>query len=600
MNSFKSSGLNPEIVRAVEELGFLTPTPIQEKSLALLIDEPCDLLATAQTGTGKTAAFGLPILHHINPDQKDVQAIILCPTRELCIQIEKELVNYSKYLKINTLAVYGGTSIDTQIRGLGKGIQIVVGTPGRTLDLINRRKLKIENIRWAVLDEADEMLSMGFKDDLDEILSTTPKERTTLLFSATLPSGITKIANTYMNSPEEIHIASRNKSSDNVTHQYFLADRNSRYPILKRVVDFNPDIYAIIFCRTRRETQELADKLTQDGYSIDCLHGDLSQAQRDHVMGKFRSKKLQLLVATDVAARGIDVDILTHVINYNLPDEIETYVHRSGRTGRASNKGICYSIITASEKRKIKQAEKIISKTIEQVAIPTGEEVCQRQLLTLIDKIQAIEIDPQIEPFMEEINQRLEDMSKEELLKKMVSIEFTKFLTYYSKTKDLNPSSEKRDSQSRNRGDFDRFFLNVGSIEGISPTNIIGLINDSMGGKKLDIGEIEIMKSFSFFEVESGYKEEIIKNLSGESFKGQTLNVEETKKKKTESSGKEKNRSRRNDSFGGKDFKSSQDRTSRGGFSKNKPKSSYGEASRERGGSDKYGSAGSGRRRIRK
>lgn len=570
MITFKETGLLPDLVKAVDDLGFEKPTPIQEKSLSHLLDSPKDLLATAQTGTGKTAAFGLPILHHIDTSSRDVQALILCPTRELCIQIEREIQNYAKYMDVSILAVYGGTSIDPQIRRLNKGVQIVVGTPGRTLDLINRRKLKVDHIAWAVFDEADEMLSMGFKEDLDEILSSTPQEKNTLMFSATFPKEIHRMANKYMNEPAEIHVAHRNESAANVTHKYFSVSRNNRYATLKRLVDYYPEIYAIVFCRTRRETKEVSEKLTADGYNVDALHGELSQAQRDQVMAKFRGKKLQLLIATDVAARGIDVDTLTHVINFNLPDEIETYVHRSGRTGRANKKGTCYSIITPSEVRKIKQAERIINKEIVKATIPSGEEVCEKQLLALIDKIKTSEVkEEQIEPYMASIYEKLESISKEELIKKVVSLEFNKFMTYYSKAPDLNQMG--RDRGERDRGDrrdrgrdrdfggddrndsnFDRFFLNVGSKDGLEPKNIIGIINDNLPDQNLDIGEIEILKSFSFFEVESGNQEAIIGALSGKAFKDQTLNVEVTQKKKSSGSGRrDRKRSDRGSGGGG-------------------------------------------------
>ncbi|RLD83641.1 MAG: ATP-dependent helicase, partial [Bacteroidetes bacterium] len=444
MITFKETELNPEILKALDELGFVNPTPIQEKTIPHLLSSERDLVGFAQTGTGKTAAFGLPIIHQIDTKSKNVQAIILSPTRELCVQIAQDITNYAKYTKgLNVVAVYGGTSIDTQIRSLKKGAQIVVGTPGRTLDLIKRKKLKLSTVEYLVLDEADEMLTMGFKDDLDAILEGTPAEKQTLLFSATMPKEIANIAKKYMKDSVEISAGKKNIGAENVNHIYYMVNARDRYLALKRIADINPKIYGIVFCRTRRETKEVAEKLMGDGYNADALHGDLSQAQRDYVMSRFRTKKLQLLVATDVAARGLDVTDLTHIINYNLPDDLEVYIHRSGRTGRAGKKGISISIIHSRETGKIRMIQKKVGKTFEHIPVPSGKEICGKQLYNLIDKVEKIEVDEsQIEQFLPEIYKKLDWLSREELIKHFVSAEFNRFLAYYKNAPDLNVSSK--------------------------------------------------------------------------------------------------------------------------------------------------------------
>ncbi len=545
MSTFKDLGLNENIIKALTDLGYENPTEIQLKAIPQVIASKQDLKAFAQTGTGKTAAFSLPILELIDANNSDTQAVILSPTRELALQIANNINEFSKYLKgVKTEAVYGGASIEEQIRKLKKGVQIVVGTPGRTVDLINRKQLKLENIQWLVLDEADEMLNMGFKDELDKILEVTPKEKQTLLFSATFPQEVESIARNYMNKPIEITSGQKNKGSDQVSHQYYVVSERNRYAALKRIADVNPDIYSIIFCRTRRETQEIADKLIQDGYNADALHGDLSQAQRDSVMEKFRNKSLQLLVATDVAARGLDVTDLTHVINHKLPDQIESYTHRSGRTGRAGKEGISIAIVTGREKGKLHPIERIIGKKFVSTPVPTGKEICQNQLLKLIDKVHDIKVnEAEIKDFLPSIYEKLEGLNREELIKRFVSIEFNTFLTYYENAPDLNDSDSMRSSDSRGKRRDDenmtRFFINIGRKDKLNPARLIGLINDQQIAKNIEIGQIEILDTFSFFELDKNYQNETISAFQkGDvDFEGRNVNVEITEKKRSGRSG---------------------------------------------------------------
>ena len=555
-------GLSTEIQQAVDELGFEQPTPIQEKAVPFLLNDKQDMVALAQTGTGKTAAFGLPVIQQIDTTKRTTQALILSPTRELAMQIASDLKNYSKHVaKVNIAILYGGSDIKKQINDLDRGAQIVVGTPGRTLDLIKRKKLKVEEIRWLILDEADEMLSMGFKDDLDAILENSPEGKQTLLFSATMPNEIVSIANKYMTNPFEISVGKRNIGAENVEHQYYLVHAKDRYLALKRVADINPNIYGIIFCRTRAETKDVADKLMQDGYNADALHGDLSQAQRDHVMARFRGKHLQMLVATDVAARGLDVNDLTHVINYNLPDDPEVYIHRSGRTGRAGKKGISVTLVHLREKGKLRQVEKIVNKSFSQKQVPSGKEICEKQLFSLIDKVEKIEVnDTQIGEFMPVIYKKLAWLDREELIKHFVSVEFNQFLKYYENAPDINVDESKhseRDSFGgergrRNRGrderggrrdrgvrndrkrggyDFSRFFFNLGKKNGVSKRTIIDLINQNLPNKSVEIGNIEVLKSFSFFEVDKRYEKEVLKAFKNASYKGQRIGIDIAKGK---------------------------------------------------------------------
>lgn len=539
MNKFNDLNLNDKILSAIKDLGFVEPTPIQEKVIPVLLDTDNDLIGLAQTGTGKTAAFGLPMIQNCSLDNNEIQGLILSPTRELCIQIAKDLVNFTKYYKgFQVTAVYGGSSIEVQIKELKRGAKLVVGTPGRTLDLIKRKKLNVSSIRTLVLDEADEMLNMGFKEDLNAILEKTPKEKQTLLFSATMPEEIKRISKKYLTDPIEISTGVKNNAAENVRHVYYEVHARDRYEALKRIADINPKIYGIVFCRTRRETKEIADKLIQDGYNADALHGDLSQAQRDSVMNKFRKKHLQLLVATDVAARGLDVNDLTHVINFNLPDENEVYVHRSGRTGRAGKSGISLSILHMREKHKLRAVEKIVGRSFEKQQVPTGKEICAKQLYNLVDKVENVEIDDsQIAPFMDVIYKKLEWLDREELIKKFVSVEFNRFLAYYRGAKDLNSFEKEKDrpkkkKERKSRQDgvpekgFTRFFINVGSSSNLNPPSLIGLVNKYTRERNIDIGKIEIMKNFSFFELDSSFENNILSSFNGQIYHNIPLVVE--------------------------------------------------------------------------
>ncbi|TSA31592.1 MAG: DEAD/DEAH box helicase [Porphyromonadaceae bacterium] len=519
MSLFEEFGLRKEILSAIAEMGFEQPTPIQEETIPYLLIPNADMIGLAQTGTGKTAGFGLPILQQIDFGQKTIQALVLCPTRELCMQITKDMQNFSKYVpEFKIVAVYGGASIQSQIQALRAGVHMVVATPGRAMDLLNRKLLKVQHVRWLVLDEADEMLSMGFKDDLDAILSDTPKEKQTLLFSATMPNEIREIAGKYMHDPVMISVGKKNAGAENVQHEYYVVHAKDRYQALKRVVDLHPLIYGIVFCRTRAETQEVADKLMGEGYNADVLHGDLSQAQRDFVMSRFRQKHLQLLVATDVAARGLDVNDLTHVINYNLPDELDVYIHRSGRTGRAGKTGTSISIIHTREPGKVPQLEKLLSKKFIRKQVPGGMEICEKQLFNLIDKVETVEVnESQIDPFLKGIYSKLSWLERDELIKRFVSVEFNRFLSFYENAPDLNAnvhdhkSPDSRDGKSRrDRMRFSRLFINLGTKNDMNPSNLIGLINERTGNKSIQIGKIEMMKKFSFVEVDSRFEREVM------------------------------------------------------------------------------------------
>lgn len=537
MSTFLELGLKEPITRALLDLGYENPTVIQEKAIPQIISSKSDLKAFAQTGTGKTAAFSLPILQLVDENNSNTQAIILSPTRELAVQIGKNIQDFSKYLKnLKVVTVYGGASMEEQIRSLNKGAQIIVGTPGRTLDLINRRALKLGNVEWLVLDEADEMLNMGFKEDLDNILQVTPKTKQTLLFSATFPAEVEAISRNYMTKPVEITSGQKNESSDNVSHEYYVVNESTRYLALKRIADLNPDIYGIIFCRTRRETQEVADKLIKDGYNADALHGDLSQAQRDSVMDKFHNKSVQLLVATDVAARGIDVNNLTHIINHKLPDQIENYNHRSGRTGRAGKKGISLVLVNNKEKSKLRPIEKIINKKFIETRVPSGKEICESQLMHLIDRVKNTVVNEgEIQEFLPSIYKKLEDFSREELIQKFVSLEFNTFLSYYENSKDLNDLS-RDSSRARSTSDnMTRFFINIGRKDSLNPAKLIGLINDQHIGNKIEIGAIDILDTFSFFEIDKNFEEKTLEAFASNQpdFEGRTVNIEITKKERS-------------------------------------------------------------------
>ncbi|NQX80982.1 MAG: DEAD/DEAH box helicase [Flavobacteriaceae bacterium] len=538
MSTFTELGLKEVIQRALTDLGYKSPTEIQKIAIPQIIGSTRDVKAFAQTGTGKTAAFSLPILEQIDLSSKDTQALILSPTRELAVQIGENIREFAKHIKgFNVVTVYGGANAEDQIRKLRRGAHIVVGTPGRTVDLINRRALKPQNLRWLVLDEADEMLNMGFKDELDKILNETPKEKQTLLFSATFPREVDAIARNYMNNPVDIKAGTVNTGSDSVSHEYYMVTERNRYAALKRISDANPEIYGVIFCRTKRETNEISEKLIQDGYSVDAIHGDLSQAQRDNVMQKFKKKSIQLLCATDVAARGIDVKNLTHVINYKLPDQIEAYTHRSGRTGRAGAKGISISIVTRKELNKIRPIEKRISKKFTKKEVPDGVEICKSQLFKMIGKVENVEVnETELSKYTETIFEKLAHMDREELIKRFVSLEFNSFLEYYSKSRDLNEADSGRDSRDSGRSssneNMTRFFINIGRKDSLDPKSLIGLINDNTQTSGIEIGSIDILDTFSFFEIDKNYEQEALDSIIGADFNGRNVNLEVTKAKR--------------------------------------------------------------------
>jgi ATP-dependent RNA helicase DeaD len=538
MIKFEEMGLTPGILKAIQELGFEEPMPVQKKVIPLMLGDENDIIALAQTGTGKTAAFGLPLVQATNTEKNSTQALILCPTRELCMQITGDLNDYSKYTgKLRILAVYGGASIENQIRELKKGIHIIVATPGRLIDLIGRKAAKLTQVHTVVLDEADEMLNMGFLDSINEILSEVPEGRRTLLFSATMSSEIASIARKYMNNPSEVTIGTKNSSAENVSHNYYLIHAKDKYKVLKRITDFEPDIYAIVFCRTRRETQEVASKLIHDGYNADALHGDLSQAQRDAVMQKFRLKNLQMLIATDVAARGLDVDDLTHVINYSLPEDAEVYTHRSGRTGRAGKTGIAISLVHLKERNNLQKIERLLKKPFKSLPIPSGSEICGKQLFNWVRKLETVATDhEEIEKFLPEIKQKLEGLNREELLKRVVSLEFNRFLDDYRHGEDLIdvvPEKETRFNREdrkvaygQHQGNYTRLFINLGKSDGFYPEQLIELVNKNTTGRKIPIGKIDLLKSFSFFEVDAGYASELIETLTNKKFKDKKVVLE--------------------------------------------------------------------------
>jgi ATP-dependent RNA helicase DeaD len=557
MTTFSDLGLQANTIKALTDMGFITPTPIQQKAIPHLLTSKKDLKAFAQTGTGKTAAFSLPIIDQIDTNHGNTQAIILSPTRELAIQITENIKDFTKYLpKIKTVAVYGGANIDLQIRSLKKGAQIVVGTPGRTVDLIKRRILNLNTVKWVVLDEADEMLNMGFKDELDRILEDTPQEKQTLLFSATFPKEVDNIAKNYMQSPFEISAGKKNISTENVKHEAYVTEEKNRYLALKRITDFYPGIYGIVFCRTRAETKNVAEKLIADGYNADALHGDLSQAQRDMVMQKFRSKHLQLLIATDVAARGLDVNDLTHVINYKIPDQYEAYTHRSGRTGRAGKEGVSIVIVNGRERGKLRSIEKLISKTFQIKSIPNSKDICGKQLFNLINKVKDIDVnESEIESFLSDIYRELEYLSREELIKRFVSVEFNRFLSYYENAKDINGDTGKSSRRNSNEN-YIRYHINLGKIDKLTPASLIGLINRNLKQHDFGIGQIEILKNFSFFEIENSVDESvIIKSLNNKTYDGKTVSVEKTTKPKHGDSKKRSKFKPSNSSYSGASFK---------------------------------------------
>ncbi|MDR2979892.1 MAG: DEAD/DEAH box helicase [Bacteroidales bacterium] len=541
MITFEKMGLRPELIKAIEELGFEKAMPVQEETIPELLAYNRNLIALAQTGTGKTAAFGLPVLQQLNTDNKHTEALILSPTRELCIQIANDLQNYAKYLPaISIVPVYGGASIENQKKELQKGAKIIVATPGRLLDLIRRKYIDIRHITTLVLDEADEMLDMGFKDDLDDILSNTPESKRTLLFSATMPKEVEAIANNYMADPKEITIGSKNSGTENVSHFYYLVNAPNRYLALKRIVDFYPRIYAIIFCKTKAETQEVATSLIKDGYNADALHGDLSQAQRDHVMHRFRCKNLQLLVATDVAARGLDVNNLSHVINYNLPAESEQYNHRSGRTGRADKRGMAISIVTPREALKIKKIQESIKQEITLGKIPTGREICEKQLFHMVDEMEHVNVNyTEIESFLPVIHKKLAWMDKEELIRRFVSVEFNRFLDYYRNIKDIDVVT-KEESRKKNREEKERptrkaspsmtrLYFGLGYSDRVVPQRLIALINETTKNRDVRIGKIDIFEDETHIDVDSDHAMEVVNAFQGATYKGFDLVVKISK-----------------------------------------------------------------------
>jgi len=557
-----------DIQKAILELGFENPMPVQEKVIPLLLNKKQDVIALAHTGTGKTAAYGIPLIQESIPGSPLPRALILCPTRELCLQIAGDLNDYSLYTEgIKIQPVYGGASIENQMRALKSGVQIIVATPGRMLDLIERKAVKLSKVERVVLDEADEMLNMGFLDSINEILAAVPDTRNTLLFSATMPKEIAAITRNYMKNPLEVTIGTRNAGAENIKHMCYTVHARDKYLALKRIADYNPGIYGIIFCRTRKETQEIADKLIQDGYNADSLHGDLSQSQRDYVMQKFRVRNISLLVATDVAARGLDVDDLTHVINYNIPDELDIYTHRSGRTGRTGKTGISVAIVHLKEKHLLKQIEKKIAKTFTHAKIPTGRQICEKQLFHLIDKMEKVEIDhSEIETYLPVIFRKLEWLDKEELIKRFVSLEFNRFLDYYRHATDLsNPEKQgnERQSNGHNGGNrrsaegYTRLFINIGKMDGLYPNQLMQMIRENAVNPKIKVGKIDLLKTFSFFEVESSSKADIIKSLKGIEFGGRRISVEEASEKP---SGENRGYDRGNERGKDRNFRRSKDR----------------------------------------
>ncbi|NLV19985.1 MAG: DEAD/DEAH box helicase [Bacteroidetes bacterium] len=543
MTNFEEMGFTPGILKAVQELGFEQPMPVQEKVIPLMLKDERDIIALAQTGTGKTAAFGLPLVQTTDTEHNSTQALILCPTRELCIQITGDLEDFSRYTgNLRILSVYGGTSIANQIKSLKKGVHIIVATPGRLIDLIGRRAVKLNNINTVILDEADEMLNMGFLDSINEILEEVPDNRRTLLFSATMSSEVASIAGNYMNDPVEITIGKKNASADNISHSYYLVHAKDKYKVLKRIADSEPDIYGLVFCRTRNETRDVAAKLIDDGYNADALHGDLSQSQRDAVMQKFRLRNLHMLVATDVAARGLDVNDLTHVINYNLPDDADIYTHRCGRTGRAGKKGISVSLINQREKSNLHKIERLIKKSFTALPIPTGSEICSKQLSNWVNRLENVATDHlEIEKFLPEIQERLSGLDRDELLKRIVSLEFDRFLDDYRNGENLtNPVPEinerydkpgKKGSCNYNKSNFKRLFINLGKSDGLSPEQVIELINCTVRNKNIRVGKIDLLKSFAFFEVENVYADNVISALNKTKYTGKKVAVEIAREK---------------------------------------------------------------------
>ena len=553
MSTFEGLGLNENLLKAVTALGYTQPTPIQEKAIPVLVSGTKDLVGLAQTGTGKTAAFGLPLLHLLKVENRFPQALVVCPTRELCMQIVSEIELFKKFMSgVQVLAVYGGTSIGMQIRDLKRGVHIVVATPGRLIDLIERKAINLEEIKYVVLDEADEMLNMGFQDDIEFILQNTPKRDATWLFSATMPPEIKRVSRKYMKDPMEITVGKMNTANKNIDHQYFITNAQHRYEALKRMIDFNPGIYGIIFTRTKADAQHISEKLTREGYDIDALHGDLTQQQRDKVMGEFREKSLQLLIATDVAARGIDVQGITHVINYELPDDVEIYTHRSGRTGRAGNTGVCLSIINSRELGKIRQIERMVQVPFHKVEIPTGKDVCRKQFFHFMEKLLSADISHgDYETYVPMLEEKFADVSKEEILKRVASKEFSRFLKYYENAEDLNVRAPSRDREAPLRGhreriplgrerglpsrptasfnggdgDFVKLFVNLGTKDGFYKASFLQFVLDMSDLRKEVLGKIDMKEMNSWIEIDKKSAHQMIRAIDGKNYKGRRIRM---------------------------------------------------------------------------
>ncbi len=584
MKTFEELGVSEEIRRAIEELGFEKPMPVQEEVIPYLLGNRNDVIALAQTGTGKTAAFGIPVLQRIDTSSNATQALVLSPTRELCLQIADDLSDFSKYMKgIHVVAVYGGTSIEHQIRQLRHGAQIIVATPGRLIDLMNRGVAQLDEVRNVVLDEADEMLNMGFSESINAIFEGVPEDRNTLLFSATMSREVERIARNYLHDHKEIVVGSRNEGAENVNHIYYMVNAKDKYLALKRIVDHNPRIFAIIFCRTKKDTQEIADKLIHDGYNAESLHGDLSQQQRDLTMQKFRNHLTQLLVATDVAARGLDVDDLTHVINFGLPDDIESYTHRSGRTGRAGKKGTSIAIIHTRERHKMREIERVIGKEFVAGTIPTPQEICTKQLYKVMDEIVKTDVnDEQIAPFMEEINRHFDYFDKEDIIKKMVSREFGRFLAYYADAPEIEQPSEKGKGESRRRDDkkssgkerqrgprqaeqgYRRLFVNLGKAHGFYPGEVMQLLNKYVEGRQ-QVGHIDLMPQFSYIEVPEGDANRVMQALNGVRYKGREVRCNDADQKGRDFSSK-RNSSPQREFTNKRDFRTKHDKRQQDDF----------------------------------
>ncbi|MCF8318912.1 MAG: DEAD/DEAH box helicase [Sphingobacteriaceae bacterium] len=563
MNPFSTLGIRHDIVNAITELGFENPTPIQEQAIPVLLSGSNDFVGLAQTGTGKTAAFGLPLLELLDFSQNYPQALILCPTRELCLQITNDLKNYAKNVPdVHVVAVYGGAAISDQLRQIKRGVQIVVATPGRMLDIINRKAVDFTKVKYVVLDEADEMLNMGFQEDIDQILFTTPEDKKTWLFSATMPGEVRRIAKKYMTHPFELTMGTKNTGNVNIEHEYYVVKARDKYAAFKRIVDFNPEIFGIVFCRTKIETQEIAESLMKDGYNADSLHGDLSQQQRDRVMKRYRDRSLQLLIATDVAARGIDVNDVTHVINYSLPDEIENYTHRSGRTARAGKSGISIAIINSKELGKIRQIERVIGKQFTKAEIPSGFDVCEKQLFGLVHKVHNVAVsEDQIEQYLPRIMEEFKDLDKAEIIKRFASLEFNRFLDYYKNAPDLNASAE--DSGRGERGDkfgrtgfksdFTRLFINLGSVDDFSRGDMLGFICNQAKISGKTIGKIDLKGVYTFFEVENEFADKVQQEFSKNiEFQGRPVRVELAGDRGLEGGSGGGNRPRGGGGYGGK------------------------------------------------